>query len=102
METKTMTSYEFREFFMNDIASYVDRFKSDLFIDIATMGKFRSNKTVYFFFRKYGSHLVFRKKYVEMYADNNELAYKFQFVFENKHLKNVVVTELDINTLRSK
>ena len=102
METKTMTSYEFREFFMNDIASYVERFKSDLFLDIEIMGKFRSNKTVYFFCRKYGTHLTLRKKYLEIYADNNDLAYKFQFVFENKRLQNVVVTEIDINTLRSK
>lgn len=102
MKTKHYDYCDFRSFFMNEIAGYLDSYKSDLFLDIAKLGKIRSNKTVYFFMRKTGTHLTFKKKEIGMYFDYNERGFRFDFTIDkNKHawdrITSVAVTELNKN-----
>jgi hypothetical protein len=100
METKHLDNFGFRSFFMNEIAGYLDSYKSDLFLDIATFARIRSNKTVYFFCRKSGSHLTFKKKEIGMYFNCNERAFRFDFTIDKKahvyaRIISVAVTELN-------
>lgn len=102
METKHLDYCGFRSFFMNEISGYLDSFKSDLFLDIATFSRIRSNKTVYFFCRKSGTHLVFNKKDVAKYFNYNELGFRFDFTIDKKQpvyakITSVAVTELNKN-----
>lgn len=102
MKTKHYDYCDFRSFFMNEIAGYLDSYKSDLFLDIAKLGKVRTNKTVYFFMRKTGTHLTFKKKEIGMYFDYNERGFRFDFTIDkNKpawdRITSVAVTELNKN-----
>jgi hypothetical protein len=93
---KKLDYFEFRSFFMNEIASYLDSYKSDLFLDIATLGNIRSNKTVYFFMRKLGTHLVSDEKDVKFYFDLNERGFRFDFIVDNlNRIESVTVSELN-------
>lgn len=96
METRKMDYCDFREWFMTEISGYVERYRSDLFLDAIEIGKIKSNKTIWFLCRKTGTNIAITKKKADFYATHNDRVFRFDIRYDKKYrtIIGVDVTEL--------